>query len=590
MPTTTVSVDATEDIMPLEFLQLPIVGQETIDAALPIYVSFCDMHDGYQSIYHREIHGESSGDNMELVGNPSSAKERLKARILRNEHRAPCQTDRSDMPLKCRLAIRVNRFKSDHAASPERCQQDVSTVPRIEQSPISAVKSFTTVPEIETACFATHGSYGILDLGASKTVIGSNHLGELIRSLDARIQKQLARCSCNIVFKFGNQATLTSQEALVVPIGALRLKIAIVPGGTPFLISNTLMRTLQAQINCANQTLTSDHLSRPVQLQLTAKGLFLLDLNDLIMATVNKKSSSIRAGVQTCAETFVSDETEPKANAKQLEKCEQSQPITPLVQQQPRPSCVSSEAERCQHVHISTSHSSAAERCQHAHTPTSSCSAENVNHHRISEAQVARSESTTAQHISSSSHVAVAKTSQPPNPIDGGSGEPGSPHSRGTVVRESDLRPEICRKQLCGHLAGPRVGPIHDQQVPEQPEESHRRYVKFVELKIEAMEQQQSVLPRASQVTRATTRPKAKAVAKSIATPSVISSLDGETDWDIEPEMYAPVTTAAHHPMTEDVMALQQRLLNMENALTRVIRHIENQSIQEQIVQEALDQ
>ena len=107
--------------------------------------------------------------------------------------------------------------------------------------------------ESAIACFASHGSHGILDLGASKTVIGSQHLGDLINSLDASIRQKLSRCPCQIVLKFGNQSTLASKEALVVPIGTLKLKIAVVPGGTPFLISNTLMRTLRATIDCATQ-------------------------------------------------------------------------------------------------------------------------------------------------------------------------------------------------------------------------------------------------------------------------------------------------------------------------------------------------
>eukprot|EP00435_Cladocopium_sp_Y103_P036699 s2247_g9.t1 len=123
--------------------------------------------------------------------------------------------------------------------------------------------------------------------------------------------------------------------------------------------------------------------------------------------------------------------------------------------------------------------------------------------------------------------------------------------------------------------------------------EAHRRYMRFVELKIESLEKEQLILPRAS-VANVSRLPagKSKAMAKSIATASVISSLDGEGDWeigDMEPERYTPMTMEVRPPMTEDVAALQQRMLNMENALTRVINYIETQSIQEQIA-ENLDQ
>ena len=86
----------------------------------------------------------------------------------------------------------------------------------------------------------------------------------------------------------GNEATLTSSQALVIPIepiGNLRLKIAIVPGGTPFLSSNTLMRAIHAQVDCHKKTLSSPKLSRDIPLGLTPKGLFLLDLNELVKAS-----------------------------------------------------------------------------------------------------------------------------------------------------------------------------------------------------------------------------------------------------------------------------------------------------------------
>ena len=62
------------------------------------------------------------------------------------------------------------------------------------------------------SCFATHDAWGIVDLGASKTVIGSQHVSELIRSLDSTIRSQLQRCPCNITFRFGNEGTLSSEK------------------------------------------------------------------------------------------------------------------------------------------------------------------------------------------------------------------------------------------------------------------------------------------------------------------------------------------------------------------------------------------
>ena len=106
-----------------------------------------------------------------------------------------------------------------------------------------------------------------------------------VRSLEDSVRSQISRCACRITFRFGNEVTLTSSQALVIPIGNLRLKIAVVPGGTPFLIRNTLMRAIHAQVDCHKKTLSSAKLSRDIPLELTPKGLFLLGLNELVKAS-----------------------------------------------------------------------------------------------------------------------------------------------------------------------------------------------------------------------------------------------------------------------------------------------------------------
>ena len=131
-------------------------------------------------------------------------------------------------------------------------------------------------------CFATHGSFGVLDLGATKTVIGSDQVSDFLNSLHPKVRNTVKRCSCNITFRFGNQGTLKSEHAMIVPIEGLLLKIAIVPGSTPFLLSNTLLRALEAVIDTKAQVIVAGKSGRTIPLSLTSKGLFLVDLNDLI--------------------------------------------------------------------------------------------------------------------------------------------------------------------------------------------------------------------------------------------------------------------------------------------------------------------
>ena len=151
-------------------------------------------------------------------------------------------------------------------------------------------------PEVESINFASRSTFGILDSGATKSVVGSDQLSSLLEGLHPEVRKRTRRCQCQITFRFGNQGTLDSQHAIVIPVGQLGLKIAIVPGQTPLLISNTLVRTLQSQIDTANHQLHSRHLTQPIKLHLSSKGLFLVDINDLALHS---------RGARVTAETFV---------------------------------------------------------------------------------------------------------------------------------------------------------------------------------------------------------------------------------------------------------------------------------------------
>ena len=136
------------------------------------------------------------------------------------------------------------------------------------------------------ACFASHGSYGVVDLGATKTVIGSQFVPSLLQGLKPDLKKQVTRCPCKITFRFGNQGILQSEQALVIPVANRLLKVAVVPGSTPFLLSNTLLRAMSAIIDTERQLLFSKNLSREVPMTLTDRGLFLIDINDLAQTQV----------------------------------------------------------------------------------------------------------------------------------------------------------------------------------------------------------------------------------------------------------------------------------------------------------------
>ena len=149
--------------------------------------------------------------------------------------------------------------------------------PRQPAEPPSRVSERKTLSE-DTGS----GACGIVDSGATKTVIGSAHVSRFLESLNPEHRSSLGRCPCQVIFRFGNQGTLESKQALVVSLGSLRLKIAVVPGRTPFLLSNTLLRTLHASIDTHAQVIRSPFMPKPVPLSLTSRGLFVLDMNALM--------------------------------------------------------------------------------------------------------------------------------------------------------------------------------------------------------------------------------------------------------------------------------------------------------------------
>ena len=298
-PTTTVITEEI-DPLPLEFRQLPMSSEIMPLEVVPVpqhsffecFVSILEQPTR-QFMYRGRILGKSRHVHEPMETPKMSARERLRKRLMIGE---PMIASRDVM-------------KSDRSSSVSFVQtpSQFSTGPKKEVS-----MPHNHVP-CETALFATHSTFGVLDLGASKTVIGADNVRELIEGLDPIIQKGLSRCQCDVTFRFGNQGTLTSTMALVVPIGKLQLKIAVVPGKTPFLISNTLMRTLAAQIDCEHRKFSSAKLDQPIAMHLTSRGLFLVDLNEIALSARRHAlhSSDLAKPV---TETFLSDTAHQKSD------------------------------------------------------------------------------------------------------------------------------------------------------------------------------------------------------------------------------------------------------------------------------------
>ena len=266
-----------EGTLPLEFVHLPEIVESTIDVSSP--------HAAYVS-----VHGDSNiGDNRKVINLGDKDKKLGKSRIIQR--------------VEERLGFSPAHFRPRSEPASTYVSSEHPPAPTTEQVMLPQLA------QVEPALYATTGAFGILDSGATKTVMGSQLLSDFLRNLQPRVRQQVKRCKCEVTFKFGNQGTLDSQHALVIPIGKLGLKIAIVPGSTPLLLSNTLLRTLKATLDIEKQVLLSPFLGEPIRLNLNNRGLFLVDVNELSMASNGKMPA---------AETFVHEtmDTKPVQNAK----------------------------------------------------------------------------------------------------------------------------------------------------------------------------------------------------------------------------------------------------------------------------------
>ena len=195
--------------------------------------------------------------------------------------------------------------KSSEARVPIRSeleQQSLTPAPACPESEHMSLKPLhpseaAVDTQICDVHFATAGTVGIVDLGASQTVIGDAQVKELIQNLPERIQSQIQRTTCNLTFRFGNQQTLTSRHALLLPLGHAKFRIAIVPGKTPFLLSSSFLKGIKAVIDTDTGVLWSKSLNKELMVSQSSKNLFLMDISQLWQGpneepTVQKSSAT----------------------------------------------------------------------------------------------------------------------------------------------------------------------------------------------------------------------------------------------------------------------------------------------------------
>ena len=150
-----------------------------------------------------------------------------------------------------------------------------------------AIPGFANVEE--GANIVTSGSFGIVDLGASMSVIGENSWKILFNQMPPTVQQQIRQAPCTVSFRFGNDSVVQGNQAVYIPIGRYWLKLIIVPSNTPFLIANSVFRKLGAVIDTESNMIHFRKLGCSIRITLSERKLYLLDLLDLILQANRQK-------------------------------------------------------------------------------------------------------------------------------------------------------------------------------------------------------------------------------------------------------------------------------------------------------------
>lgn len=80
-------------------------------------------------------------------------------------------------------------------------------------------------------------------------MIGDEQIPELLGNLPQEIREQARRTPRNLIFKFANHQTLPSKTALLLPLSGSWIRIRVVKGNTPFLLSSSFLKHIRAVKN-----------------------------------------------------------------------------------------------------------------------------------------------------------------------------------------------------------------------------------------------------------------------------------------------------------------------------------------------------
>ena len=138
----------------------------------------------------------------------------------------------------------------------------------------------------------------IIDTGASKSVIGRKKVKGLINSLPTDVQQRVQYGKSETVFRFGNNGTLSSVGVVFIPFGDRWMKLEIVDGETPFLLSNAFLKATTADVHSTESQLYFRNLGIGVPLKSNPKGLYTVELSKILKAV--SRNSEVESRTASC--------------------------------------------------------------------------------------------------------------------------------------------------------------------------------------------------------------------------------------------------------------------------------------------------
>ena len=156
--------------------------------------------------------------------------------------------------------------------------REIEHVPTGAEKPEDVKETTTDSVISQDVLFASHGTLAVVDLGASQTVMGFQQKEEFLKNLPLEVSSRTYETPVSMSFRFGNNSTVQCEIALMVPIGPVWIRIAIVPSQTPFLLSNNVFCQLGAIIDTNQNTVFFERINRTVPLELSPRKLFLIDV------------------------------------------------------------------------------------------------------------------------------------------------------------------------------------------------------------------------------------------------------------------------------------------------------------------------